>query len=269
MKLKISKLLLESALIFQARNDVRYYLNGICFMTDGRIASTDGHRAFIGGRNNNKLAENVIIKISKSPTKRYEYATIDTKAKIATYHDEAGAMVGAGICEEIDGRFPDIDRVIPKETRAAEEIGFNAGYLVDVEKVAKLFNPKFCCVKFELNGNTDAAVCCLSAPSGETARLLLCRCVYSNKNPHYAGFVYSAFFFFVVFCCWVATSKDFSSSGMMRSFGSRCSDGSIITSPSCNSRILPFSLTKIPRAMTSYLAIIHLKFTKGLSPLFN
>lgn len=173
MKLKISKLLLESALIFQARNDVRYYLNGICFMPDGRIASTDGHRAFIGCSHDNKLTENVIIKIGKSPTKRYEYAIIDTKSKIATYHDKAGAMVGTGICEEIDGRFPDIDRVIPKETEAAEEIGFNAGYLVDVEKVAKLFNPKFCCVKFELNGNTNAAVCCLSAPSGETAKIVV------------------------------------------------------------------------------------------------
>lgn len=92
MKLKISKLLLESALIFQARNDVRYYLNGICFMPDGRIASTDGHRAFIGGTHDNKLTENVIIKIGKSPTKRYDYAIIDTKSKIATYHDEAGVM---------------------------------------------------------------------------------------------------------------------------------------------------------------------------------
>lgn len=82
MKLKISKLLLESSLIFQARNDVRYYLNGICFMTNGRIASTDGHRAFIGGRHDNKLTENVIIKIGKSPTKRYEYAIIDTKSKL-------------------------------------------------------------------------------------------------------------------------------------------------------------------------------------------
>lgn len=115
----------------------------------------------------------MIIKIGKSPTKRYEYAIIDTKLKIATYHDEAGVMVGAGICEEIDGRFPDIDRVIPKETKAAEEIGFNAGYLVDIEKVAKLFNPKFCGVKFELNGNTNAAVCCLSAPSGETAKIVV------------------------------------------------------------------------------------------------
>lgn len=173
MKIKISKLLLESALIFQARNDVRYYLNGICFMPDGRIASTDGLRAFIGGSHGNKLTENVIIKIGKSPTKRYEYAIIDTESKIATYHDEAGAMVGAGICEEIDGRFPDIDRVIPNKTKAADCIGFNAGYLVDVEKVAKLFNPKFCCVKFELNGNTDAAVCCLSAPSGEAAKVVV------------------------------------------------------------------------------------------------
>lgn len=173
MKLKISKLLLESALTFQARNDVRYYLNGICFMPDGRIASTDGHRAFIGCSHDNKLTENVIIKIGKSPTKRYDYVIIDTKSKIATYHNEAGVMVGAGICEEIDGRFPGIDRVIPKETKAAEEIGFNAGYLVDVERVAKLFNPKFSCVKFELNGNTNAAVCYLSAPSGETAKIVV------------------------------------------------------------------------------------------------
>ena len=173
MKLKISKLLLESALIFQARNDVRYYLNGICFMIDGSIASTDGHRAFIGGRHDNKLTEDVIIKIGKSPTKRYDYAIIDTKSKIATYHDEVGVMVGSGICEEIDGRFPDIDRVIPKQTLPAEEISFNAGYLVDIEKAAKLFNPKFCGVKFELNGNTNAAVCCLSAPTGETAKIVV------------------------------------------------------------------------------------------------
>ncbi len=45
------------------------------------IASTDGHRAFIGGSHDNKLTENVIIKIGKSPTKRYDYAIIDTKTK--------------------------------------------------------------------------------------------------------------------------------------------------------------------------------------------
>ena len=173
MKLKISKLLLEGALMFQAKNDVRYYLNGICFMPDGRVAATDGHRAFIASKHENKLTDNVIVSVSKSPLKRYSYAVLDTKTKMVTYHDDTELMVGAGICSLIDGRFPDIDRVIPKQTSPTEQIGFNAKYLADVEKLAKLFNPKYESVRFELNGNTSAAVANISAPSGETAKVIV------------------------------------------------------------------------------------------------
>lgn len=173
MKLKICKTLLEAALIFQAKKDVRYYLNGICFMPDGRVAATDGHRAFIGGKHENKLRSYIIVKVSKSPTQAYSYAVIDTRTKIVTYHDGADSMVGAGICEQIDGKFPDIDRVIPKEKSPAEEIGFNAKYLADVEKAAKLFNPRFESVRFELNGNINAAVANISAPTGETAKIIV------------------------------------------------------------------------------------------------
>lgn len=173
MKLKISKLLLEGALMFQAKNDVRYYLNGICFMSDGRVSATDGHRAMIASKHDNKLTDNVIVSVSKSPTKRYAYALLDTKAGIVTYHDEHEIMVGAGICSEIDGRFPDIDRVIPKETAPTEQISFNAKYLADVEKLAKLFNPKYEAVRFELNGNTSAAVANIIAPTGETAKVIV------------------------------------------------------------------------------------------------
>lgn len=173
MKLKISKLLLEGALMFQAKQDVRYYLNGICFMPDGRVAATDGHRAMIASKHENKLKDNVIVSVSKSPTKRYAYALLDTKTGIVTYYDEHEIMVGAGICSEINGRFPDIDRVIPKQTAPAEQIGFNAKYLADVEKLAKLFNPKFESVLFELNGNINAAVANISAPTGETAKVIV------------------------------------------------------------------------------------------------
>lgn len=173
MKLKISKLLLEGALMFQAKSDPRYYLKGICFMPDGRVAATDGHRAMIASKHDNKITDNVIVSVSKSPTKRYDCAIIDTKSKIATYHDEAGVIVGSSICEEIDGRFPDIDRVIPKEAAPTEQIGFNAKYLADVEKLAKLFNPKYEAVLFELNGNTSAAVANISAPTGETAKVIV------------------------------------------------------------------------------------------------
>lgn len=173
MKLKVSKLLLEGALIFQAKQDVRYYLNGICFMPDGRIAATDGHRAMIASKHENKLKDNVIVSVSKSPTKRYAYALLDTKTGIVTYHDEHEIMVGAGICSEINGRLPDIDRVIQKQTSATERIGFNAKYLADVEKLAKLFKPKYEAVLFELNGNTRAAVANINAPTGETAKVIV------------------------------------------------------------------------------------------------
>lgn len=173
MKLKISKLLLEGALMFQAKQDVRYYLNGICFMPDGRVAVTDEHRAMIASKHENKLKDNVIVSVSKSPTKRYAYALLDTKTKIITYHDEHEIMVGEGICSEINGRFPDIDRVIPKQTAPTEQIGFNAKYLADVEKLAKLFNPKCEAVRFELNGNTNAAVANISSPTGETAKVIV------------------------------------------------------------------------------------------------
>lgn len=173
MKLKVSKLLLEGALMFQAKQDVRYYLNGICFMPDGRVAATDGHRAMIASKHENKLTDNIIVSVSKSPTKRYAYALLDTKTGIVTYHDEHEIMVGAGICSEIDGRFPDVDRVIPKQTAPTEQIGFNAKYLADVEKLAKLFNPKYAAVLFELNGNTSAAVANISAPTGETAKVIV------------------------------------------------------------------------------------------------
>lgn len=173
MKLKVSKLLLEGALIFQAKHDVRYYLNGICFMPDGRVAATDGHRAMIASKHENKIKSNVIVSVSKSPTKNYSYAVIDTRAKIVTYHNNFDVLVGAGICSEVDGKFPDIDRVIPKQTAPAEQIGFNAKYLADVEKLAKLFNPKYESVRFELNGNINAAVTNISAPTGETAKVIV------------------------------------------------------------------------------------------------
>lgn len=173
MKLKVSKLLLEGALIFQAKQDVRYYLNGICFMPDGRVAATDGHRAMIASKHENKIKSNVIVSISKSPTKNYSYAVIDTRAKIVTYHNNFDVLVGTGICSDVDGKFPDIDRVIPKQTAPAEQIGFNAKYLADVEKLAKLFNPKYEGVRFELNGNINAAVANISAPTGETAKVIV------------------------------------------------------------------------------------------------
>ena len=64
MKLKIKRGTLLALLEFQAKNDVRYYLNGIAFMAGGKVAATDGHRLALG-EHDNKVKETVIVKLHK------------------------------------------------------------------------------------------------------------------------------------------------------------------------------------------------------------
>lgn len=159
MILTISKSALLSAMIFQAQKDVRYYLNGICFAPGGKVYSTDGHRAFIGEHSNQELSESIIVSIKGPKVTKFDRAEIDTEGGLVSYLDENGARVGAGLCEVVDGRFPDIERIISKfESKPTDEIGFNAGYLADIEKAAKLYSPKFCGIKIKPNGNTEASI---------------------------------------------------------------------------------------------------------------
>lgn len=172
MKLKISRIMLESSHIFRAKSDIRYYLNGVCFMPGGKLAATDGHRLFMGSHEN-EMTENVIVSIEKSPVKKYDHAICDTESGLVEFFDIAEQCVGVALCQLVDGRYPDVERIVPKETNAVDRICFNAGYLADVEKCAKLFNPKYQSVIFELQGNDKAAVATVKSPTGETAKIIV------------------------------------------------------------------------------------------------
>lgn len=172
MKLKISKIMLESSHIFRAKADIRYYLNGVCFMPGGKLAATDGCRLFMGSHEN-ELSENVIVSIEKSPVKKYDHAICDTETGLVEFFDITEHRVGVALCQLVDGHYPDVERVIPKKTNAVERIAFNAGYLTDVEKCAKIFNSKSPCVTFELQGNDKAAVATVKSPTGETAKIIV------------------------------------------------------------------------------------------------
>ncbi|WP_291971362.1 hypothetical protein [Candidatus Symbiopectobacterium sp.] len=159
MMLTISKTVLLSAMLFQAKADVRYYLNGICFAPDKKLYSTDGHRAFIGEHETDGLNDQVIVAIKGAKPTRFDKAEIDTDTGYVSYFDVHGLRIGAGLCEVIDGRFPDIERLTSTfESKPTNEIGFNAGYLADIEKAAKLYNPEFCGIKIKPNGNTEASI---------------------------------------------------------------------------------------------------------------
>lgn len=141
-------------------------------MPGGKLAATDGHRLFMG-QHSNELTENAIVSIEKAPHKRYSYAICDTDNGLVEFFNDSDARVGVALCQLVDGKYPDVWRVIPKATQAVDRIGFNAGYLADVEKCAKLFNPKWQSVIFELNGNTNAAVATVKSPTGETAKIIV------------------------------------------------------------------------------------------------
>lgn len=162
MILTVDKKSLLSAMIFQAFDDERYYLNGICFAPDKKLYSTDGHRAFLGEHESEDLKENVIVAIKGPKFVKFDKAKLDTESGIVTYFDDEGLRVGATICEVVDGKYPDINHMIPKEKNPVSEICFNASYLADIDKAAKLYNPRFPSIKIKTNGNDSASIVELS-----------------------------------------------------------------------------------------------------------
>lgn len=132
---------LKAATIFQGKGDIRFYLNGICLLADGRICGTDGHRLFVADCGF-KLPENRIICISGSIPNR-------DVAEIRFYGKDTGVIKlfnrWRSPKEEyrafsvIDGKYPDIDKVLQlDEPQATSAYGIDATYLASV---AKAFSP--------------------------------------------------------------------------------------------------------------------------------
>lgn len=185
MQLVISRENLEALAVTAARTDLRYYLNGICFMPGGVMASTDGHRLLvINNRDdvnlNADLQDNAIMSIpSKFPTRKYDYAIFDIERGLISYVadrfslDSQESIYQASLTREhvsvtklIEGRYPDVNRVLPKgDPVAVSQIAFNTGYLADVNKIGKaLKSGKFEIANFEFYGATAAAVATISTP---------------------------------------------------------------------------------------------------------
>ncbi|NKI74184.1 hypothetical protein Dpoa2040_001422 [Dickeya sp. CFBP 2040] len=173
MILTLSKRALLAAQIFQARQDARHYLNGICFAPEKKLYATDGHRLFIGEHSTDELNENVIVQVSRMPRIiGFETVQIDTDTGIALLLDGFGVRQGVALASVVDGKYPDVTRAIPKENAPVSEIGFNAGYLADIERAAKLYNPKWQSVVIKPNGNSSSAI--VELPNAyETASVVL------------------------------------------------------------------------------------------------
>lgn len=125
----------------QASKDVRYYLQGIYLAQDGRIAGTNGHVLFCGEHGaqwqHGAPEKDLIIAID---------GNIPASAETVTFY-LPGDGETEGLCKTdnkkaftfslIDGKYPDIARVIPEKQRAqfSNGIVLNPEYLALLPKV--------------------------------------------------------------------------------------------------------------------------------------
>ena len=157
---------LAAIALFSAKNDCRYYLNGVCveWLPNGRaiLIATDGHRLGCMPATTEepeyqappKFVNQVVLKLDavQAAVKAHKH---DSSWMIEMLFDdcaEVGAREKVGLMAHdmnwsrvgIDGRFPDWRRLVKldgaesdKDTVAAP-IGFNAEYMATFHKAAKL-----------------------------------------------------------------------------------------------------------------------------------
>lgn len=127
-KITLSSRLIRAALVCVARKDPRYYLQGV-HITPKHIEATNGHVALRmeHGITTNK---NAIIAFSGVVPIRAETTEIHFgKEPYAVHRDEVGERVGFTVLKILDGRFPDMDRVMPKTVDVNASPAISAHYL--------------------------------------------------------------------------------------------------------------------------------------------
>ncbi|TCN86756.1 DNA polymerase III subunit beta [Shewanella fodinae] len=115
------KSLIDATQFSMANQDVRYYLNGLLFETEGnvlRTVATDGHRLALSHRAiEASLPENQVIVPRKGVVELARLLDADDQEiSIAIGDNAIRATTAAAVLTSklVDGRFPDYRRVLPK-----------------------------------------------------------------------------------------------------------------------------------------------------------
>lgn len=146
---------LRAAMLFAAKQDVRYYLNGLHIILDGtgsgQIQATDGHRAIvIRLKDVPAVVMSAIIPVDlvetllkakgcKKATYAFLYIPANEKGdRDAPFTLREPLLSGAGVSgATIDGAFPDMRKVVPKATSGVLA-QYNWQYLADCQDAAEI-----------------------------------------------------------------------------------------------------------------------------------
>lgn len=113
--------LIESTQFSMASQDVRYYLNGMYFETDGtelKSVATDGHRLAMCSTQLNEALQNQSIIVPRKGVnqllKLLDSDEASLRIQIGSNNIRAITDGFTFTCQLVDGRFPDYRRVIPR-----------------------------------------------------------------------------------------------------------------------------------------------------------
>ncbi|MFM1908012.1 MAG: hypothetical protein RLZZ591_1689 [Pseudomonadota bacterium] len=157
---KTLKDLLSQVSFAMAVHDIRYYLNGILFVAEGRqlsLVATDGHRlAFASATLDVEVPRQEVILPRKTVIEMQRLLVNgDDMIEMQFANNQAKFIFGGMefVTKLVEGKFPDYNRVIPKNHRNSVVLGRTA-LLASLQRTAILTSDKFKGVRLNLDPGT-------------------------------------------------------------------------------------------------------------------
>ncbi len=150
--------LLSQVAFAMAVHDIRYYLNGILFVAEGRqlsLVATDGHRlAFASATLDSDVPQRQEVILPRKTVIELQRLLSDSEGSIQMQFASNQAKFEFGgmefVTKLVEGKFPDYNRVIPKNHRNGVTLGRQA-LLSTLQRTAILTSDKFKGVRLNLD----------------------------------------------------------------------------------------------------------------------
>ena len=157
---KTLKELLGQVSFSMAVHDIRYYLNGILFVAEGKqlsLVATDGHRlAFASATLDVEVPKQEVI-LPRKTVLEMQRLLSDTEGAIEMQFASNQAKFSFGgmefVTKLVEGKFPDYNRVIPKNQKNGIVLG-RQPLLASLQRTAILTSDKFKGVRLNIDPGT-------------------------------------------------------------------------------------------------------------------
>ena len=154
---KTLKALLGQVSFAMAVHDIRYYLNGILFVAEGKklsLVATDGHRlAFASATLDDEVPSKQEVILPRKTVLELQRLLSDAEGAIEMqFANNQAKFVFEGmefVTKLVEGKFPDYNRVIPKNHKNTITLG-RAPLLACLQRTAILTSEKFKGVRLNL-----------------------------------------------------------------------------------------------------------------------